>query len=197
MLVLHCMNLALEEIATHCSRIRQEIMEREIVLAAFDVVEKYAANGHAPKSMRLDSFVSVLLPSKPTLELKEASIPATAAPPALPPAPRPEPYIHPELKAIGIRHGSKSQAVSWAIEQMSDDYSLRDLYALLTREGFDITPGQVSVVLTRLKDRHEIEEVKHGYGPAPAVFRKPEAAETNPLDPTDDAENAILSVATT
>ena len=203
MLVLQCMTLTLDDIATHRTRLHQEIMERECLLAAFDVVEKYAASGHAPRSMELGSLVSGLLPSRAAIEVKElpvsAATPAPAsipppAPAALPPKPLPERYMHPELKAIPTNmHGRNSQAVSWAIQRMTDDYSLRDIHALLKREGFHIEPAQISVVLTRMKVRGEIEEIKFGYGPSPALFRKPEAAmpaETDSAEP----EGAALSI---
>ncbi|HEY1583783.1 MAG TPA: hypothetical protein VGF73_11865, partial [Chthoniobacterales bacterium] len=79
------MNLTLDEITTHRSRLRHEIMERECLLAAFNVVEKYAASGQAPDAIHLGSLVSGLLPSRTALELKEAARSAVPAPASLPP----------------------------------------------------------------------------------------------------------------
>jgi hypothetical protein len=64
--------------------------------------------------------------------------------------------------------------VRWAIERMTADYSLRDLHAMLKREGFFIRPGQVSVILTRMRLRGEIERIQHGFGPEPDIYRGPE-----------------------
>jgi hypothetical protein len=196
MLVLHCMNLTLDEIATHRARLREEIMERECLLAAFDVVEKYAASGHRPKSMQLGSLLSALLPSRPAVELKELSTSATptSLPPparaALPPTPPVERYVHPELKALRYNlHGRNSNLVRWAIQRMKEDYSLHDIGAMLEREGAPVRPPEISVVLTRLKARGEIEEIKRSAGPHPAIFRKVESATPFPANPEDSAAN--------
>ena len=42
------MNITPDEIATLRARLREEIMDRECLLAALDVVEKYTARGHSP-----------------------------------------------------------------------------------------------------------------------------------------------------
>jgi hypothetical protein len=180
MLVLQFMNLTLDEIRVHRAHLRQEIMERECLLAAFDVVEKYAASGHRPNSVRLASLVSALLPSRPALKVKELSAappsPAPPAPAALPRKPAVERYVHPELKAFPSSvHGGNGRQVWWAIQRMTEDYSLHDIVAMLKREGAPMQSPEISVVLTRLKARGEIEEIKRSCGPIPAIFRKPES----------------------
>jgi hypothetical protein len=175
----------LDEIATHRARLREEIMERECLLAALDVVEKYAASGHGPNSMRLGNLLSALLPSRPTAEVKELPMPAApaaasppSAPTALPPPPPVERYVHPELRAI-VEHWNvnHTKIVEWAVAQMTEDYSLHDLSALLRREGYSLRNAEISVVLSRLKARGEIEEIKPGAGPLPAVFRPPQGVQ--------------------
>ncbi len=76
---------------------------------------------------------------------------------------------------------------------MTDDYSLRDIAALLEREGAPIDSPEISVVLTRLKARGEIEEIRPSAGPHPALFRKPE--NLTPLVTT--SQDSALNTATT
>jgi hypothetical protein len=191
------MPLTLDEIVDHEERLRREIVERECLLAAFKVLHGYAANGQGPKLLELGSLVSALAPSTPQnpLEERTASLPpAPAALPAVAPVP---PYMHPELHAIGNRFGSNSKIVWWAIQRMTEDYSLHDIAALLEGEGRPMRSSEISVVLTRLKSRGEIEEVKRSSGPIPAVYRKPESVtppETNSTEQTD-AEQATTEPA--
>lgn len=172
------MKINRDEIATLRARLREEIMERECLLAALDVVEKYAARGHAPHSMELGSLVAALLPSRQPVELKELPAPSPPpAPAALPPPPPVERYVHPELKHWKFSgHGAQANLVRWAIARMTDDYSLHDIAAMLKREGTGMDSPEISVVLTRLKARGEIEEIRRSAGPHPALFRKPEGA---------------------
>jgi hypothetical protein len=192
MLGLQCMSLTLDEILEHEERLRREIMERECLLAAFKVLHGYVANGHGPKSLELGSFFLALGPSTPAIALQESTT-------ELPPPPTPvRPYIHPELEAFTGRMRNYGQIVAWAIKRMTDDFSIRDIAALLEREGYPLKSPDISVVITRLKSRGEIEEIKRGRGPIPAVFRKPETA-TPPTsesdDPMGDAEPTTASVA--
>lgn len=75
----------------------------------------------------------------------------------------------------------------WATRRMTADYTLRDLGTLLRQEGYFLTSAEISVVLTRLKGRGEIEEIKPGQGRTPAVFRKPTVARVAESDPADEA----------
>ena len=192
------MSLTIDEIVEYQDRLRREIVERECLLAAFNVLHGYVASDRAPKSLELGSLVSAFASaspahtpggsSAPSLDAKSYTLqgssfpePATELPPApaaavLPPQPYVPPYVHPELKALASGHGSNGRIVSWAIKQMKDDYSLRDISALLKREGRPMRSADISVVLTRMKSRGEIEEIEPGNGPIPAVYRKPENA---------------------
>jgi hypothetical protein len=81
---------------------------------------------------------------------------------------------------------------------MTNDYSLHDLAALLAREGRSLRNIEISVVLSRLKARGEIEEIRPSAGPKPALFRRrdrgtsPEPAST---DTTKETEFAVTAVA--
>ncbi|MEP7248738.1 MAG: hypothetical protein ABI787_03045 [Spartobacteria bacterium] len=193
------MTTTLNEIATHRAHLHGEIMERECLLAALDVFEKYAASGHAPRSIELGSLVSTLLPSRSAIEVKELPTSAAAPPAAaaLPPKPPVERYMHPELKiACGTFQGSYTRCVQWAINRMTEDYSLHDISALLLREGAPLGSSKISVVLSRMKGRGEIEEIRRGEGPIPALFRKPERVTddvTNPADETIEMASPTLS----
>jgi hypothetical protein len=190
------MPLTLDQIVEHEERLRREIVGRECLLAAFKVLHGYAANGQSPESMELSSLVSTLLPPAPTAPLTESASEPATAPTALPtPAPV-KPYVNPELIALGTRHGSDSRVVQWAIQKMTDDYTLRDIQALLEREGCSMPAAKISVVLTRLKSRGEIEEIKRGGGRTPSVYRKPEnttPSETKSADSIHAAESTTES----
>src|SRR5204863_8129597 len=73
-------------------------------------------------------------------------------------------------------YGGKDNGVWWAIQQMTEDYSLRDIDALLEREGSAMRSAEISVVLTRMKKRGQIEEIKWGRGRRGSVYRKPASA---------------------
>ena len=73
-----------------------------------------------------------------------------------------------------------------------EDYTLTDIAALLRREGYPMGSAEISVVLTRLKGRGEIEEIRRGGGRTPAVFRKPESPapqESEMTDATGESES--------
>ncbi len=177
------MSLTLAEITAHQKRLRQEIMERECLLAAFNVLHGYAARGDNPTTLDLASLISAV-PSTPPAAL-ELAAPAPALPAPPPPPPR---YIHPDLTQYRFTgHGGDSEAVRWAIKRMTGDFSLTDVAALLEREGRRMMNSQISVVLTRLKRRGQIEEVECSAGPNPAVFRRPDWA--LPLEEITAAQN--------
>jgi hypothetical protein len=186
------MPLTLDEILQYQERLQGEIVERECLLASLRVLQKYAADGQNPKFFDLRSA----LPSS-TLFLGASAEQLPAAPNPPPPAqPKPyvKPYIHPELEvAARDLHGRNSRVVTWAIRRMTADYSLRDIHDLLEREGCPLRSSEISVVLTRLKGRGEIEEIKPGAGPKGAVFRKPDTATSQEIEtpgPTEQTRSA-------
>lgn len=81
-----------------------------------------------------------------------------------------------ELKELKERSGTNVALVTWAIGRMTDDFSLRDIAALLAREGCRLKRVKISVVLTRLKTRGQIIEIGRGLGRKGSTFRKPEPA---------------------
>jgi hypothetical protein len=77
---------------------------------------------------------------------------------------------------------------------MTEDYTLRDIEAFLKRQGVGTGTDAISVVLTRLKGRGDIEEVRSGGGRKATVYRKPvivtpEAVQTG--GPASDAGNEM------
>jgi hypothetical protein len=75
-------------------------------------------------------------------------------------------------------HGSIGRRVAWAIGNMTEDYTLRDIEAFLKRQGVGTSTDAISVVLTRLKGRGDIEEVCRGGGRKAAVYRSFQTSET-------------------
>lgn len=177
------MPLTLDEIIEHEKRARREIAERECLLAALKVLRGYAGPGDTSTHTETDLLLAGLIPSIPQIEWKELSAPSPAAPPA-PPAPvSPPRYIHPELAAVQNLHGGGVTVVKWAINRMTDDYTVRDLLALLKREGQGMDRAHVSLILANLKNRGEIEQLKPSSGATPALYRKP----ANPPNEESDA----------
>jgi hypothetical protein len=152
---------------------RTASVERECLLAAFKVLHGHLANDQGPKSLEIGSLISALIPSRPAVALPEPTAELPPARPALPSPPPPKPYVHPELEAIGYRFGNNTLIVRWAIQRMTEDYTVRDIAALLKREGRALSSAEISVVLTRLKGRGEIDELEQGRGRRAAIFRKP------------------------
>lgn len=182
------MPLNLDEILQCEERLQAEIAERECLLAAVTVLRGYAEKGRSLVGVELGAFSKALLSTDKakTLLLDDAAAekPAEAAPPPPPGLPRPKPYVNPELAQLvgqnGRRHGSDTVVVRWAIERMTEDFTLNDIARLLKREGSPMQNAQISVVLTRLKRRGEIHEIRRGGGRTGALFAKPVVAGTDP-----------------
>jgi hypothetical protein len=54
---------------------------------------------------------------------------------------------------------------------VTSEFSLSDLDPMLKREGQSRSRPEISVMLTRLKRREEIEEIQPAAGPYPAVYQ--------------------------
>ena len=179
LLVLQCMTLSLDELTQCEDRLQAEIVERECLLAAVRVLRSHAAKGQSLSSLALGVLGSALLhgPQK-AMVIESTPTKDAPQPAALPPPPPPPPrYVHPDLSHYRFHsHGGDSEAVRWAIKRMTGDFSLTDIAALLKREGGFLQNSQISVVLTRLKSRGELEEIARSQGPKPAVFRRPDWA---------------------
>lgn len=180
-LVLHCMTLTLEELEQRKEQLRHEIMERECILAALEVLHRHAAGGRSSKTIEVSTFLPALLTFPGSTPIDSAPI-EVPKPAALPPPPPPERYIHPELKEIGYWQGRNTRLVQWAIRQLPGEFTIKDIFALLEKEGGRLESPEISVVLSRLKQRKEIVEIREGRGRTPAVFRNPSAAAAEKLD---------------
>jgi hypothetical protein len=196
------MTITLDQLLEHQDRLRREIVERECLLAAFDVLQGYMAKGKGPASVELGTLVSALARFTPALSLPEEAATVPVPVPAILPAPPPvKRYVNPEFETFQFRgHGRNSKLVWWAIQRMTADYSLRDIQTLLEREGGNLRSAEISTVLTRLKARGEIEEIRRSAGPYPALFRGPEnQSDPEPIaqDSTSDAEMMAGSLANT
>ncbi len=185
------MPLTLDEIIGHEKRARREIAERECLLAALKVLRGYMAQGDTPAPTEADTLIPLPFPFTSQVAWKELDAPPPAAP-ETPPAPvRPPPYFHPELKAIGGCQGSSRKVVEWAINRMTDDYTVRDLAALLIREGRPMQSDHISLILARMKNRGEIEQLKPSSGATPAAYRKP----ANANSPNEESDAAMSGAA--
>lgn len=199
------MSLTFDELLQCEERLQTEIVERECLLAAVRVLRGHAAKGQSLATLDLSVLGSALLRSpQKALVLESAAtedsttsaLPPAPEPAALPPPPPPPPrYVHPDFNDWKFRgHGGDSAAVRWAIERMTGDFSLPEIATLLEREGRGLKNSQISVVLTRLKGRGELDELERSNGPKPAVFRRPDWAlpleeiTAQPLDSEATAE---------
>jgi hypothetical protein len=188
------MTLTPEKLTEYEQRLRSEIVERECVLAALKVLRNYHGNGEWPHSLELGPLAMRLIWPGQEMPQMPAALPEPAPQPVAPPPRTPPPRkINPELEKLRRGHGGDSRLVQWAIARMTDDFSLTDIAALLKREDYLLKSSKISVVLTRLKGRGEIEEIKRGSGPNPAVFRKPENPITLVNEPADQVSDGEAS----
>jgi hypothetical protein len=170
------MPLTFDEITQREERLRQEIAERERLLAAYRLLRTDAANHQSWKSTEALVVAAVAPPATAASNVQPPESSCAPLPISLPaPVAR---KINPALDALRSKHGGNGKAVLWAIEQMTGDYTLRDIRALLEREGYQMPHAEISVVLTRLKSRGAIHEIKPGGGRTPAVYRKPDNTAT-------------------
>lgn len=158
------MPLTIDEITQREEDLRQEIAERERLLAAYQLIRSDRAKPTVSASLGAPLAPAEVLrleaPAQPLLEEgnRERFTP---------------PKVNPALAAIRAAHGAKSAVVAWAIERMTVDYTVSDLAALLAREGHRMPSVEISVVLTRFKAQGKIEEIKCGRGRRASVYRKP------------------------
>jgi hypothetical protein len=177
------MSITLDEIIHHEERLRREIAERECLLAALKVMHAYVASSNGPQTLELGALGLALMPSAVSQKETPATLPTAVA--SLP-EPQPErPYMHPELRALTRQQFTDTRLVAWAIQRMTTDFTLRDIAALLEREGARMRHEKISVVLTRMKNRGQIHEVQPGRGRTAAVFRQPISA-TPPCETLSD-----------
>src|SRR3954454_23260835 len=122
------MKVTIEQILEREERLEREILERQCYLGAIQALRAHLQNRPEKESLELGTLASMIaaptFPALPKEAIELLLADSTSAPAQLPAAPRVECYIHPELKAIGTRFGSKTEAVCWAIRHMTDDYSV-------------------------------------------------------------------------
>jgi hypothetical protein len=157
---LHCMPLTLQEISGLEQNLRQEIAAKQRLLGAYETFRIEMGSG--------GTFPPATLATSAPPPVGEPGQPIT------PPVAQPPRYINPELEEWKRHHLGNGGLVRWAIQRMTRDYCGRDLAELLREEGEYLTPAEVSVVLTRLKKRGEIQEIRPGTGRTGAIFRRPD-----------------------
>jgi hypothetical protein len=186
--------LTIEEITQREEGLSREIGLMQRLLDAYTAVRADMEHGPIQPALaaNLSAPVSAGNPtpgnSAATLLLANASLPA-----AVPPASR---TMNPELEALSTSYGGTGRVVSRAIERLNGEFTLRDIAAVLARENWTTRGAEISVVLSRLKRRGEIEEIQFGCGRRPTVYRKRASAahqEQEATDPARDTESRTES----
>ncbi len=164
------MPLTLEEITAREEDLRQEIAEREHLVAAYRLIR---ADLEKARPAARDAAAA--------REPEPETHPEPAAPRVLPAAPV---HVLPQakLQALSQGYGGGIRVVTWAIRQMSGDFTVRDLAAALRQAGCPMRIAKISVVLNRMEDEGKIEEVTKGRGRTPSLFRATARATALPLE---------------
>ena len=153
------MPLTLKEVMQREEALHREIAERKHLLAAY---ERIRTDLLTPPDESAPPPPSAELPSLPAHGLTDVpSVDPSAAP------------IDPRLIQMGIGWGGSRRMVAWAIERLQGNFDLHDIASLLKREGCALKTTDISVVLSRLNGRGEIEQVTAGHGRTGAVYRQP------------------------
>jgi len=162
--------MTLEEITVREAELREQIAERQQLLAAYQLIradrDKSVAR-HAGGVGRDES-------ERPTNA--QAAAPSVEATPPVPVTPEVN------LQALSKGYGGGIRAVTWAIRQMTTDFTVRDIAAVLRQAECPMGVEKVSVVLNRMKRDGKIIEVTKGRGRAPSLFRATPLVTTSPLE---------------
>lgn len=162
--------MTLEEINARETELRQEIADREQLLAAYQLIR-----GEHEKSLpRSPDIVPVDQPAPEPLPEETAS--RLEPTPSLPGPPETN------LEALGQGYGGGVRLITWAIRQMTGDFGARHIAAALRQAGCPMRVGKISVVLNRMKSEGKIAEITTGRGRAPSSFRATERITTGPLE---------------
>ena len=163
------MPLTLEEIRAREEDLRQEIAEREHLVAAYQLIRVDLEKARpAPDAVAFqepepethpDPAAPCVLPAEPVCVLPQAN-----------------------LQALSQGYGGGIRVVTWAIRQMAGDFTVRDIAAELRQAGCPIRIQKISVVLNRMEDEGKIEEVTKGRGRTPSLFRATAGVTALPLE---------------
>lgn len=161
--------MTLEEITMRQAELRQEIADRERLLAAYQLIQ-------ADWEESLPATSDTVAPDEP----EPQGYPGPAAPVVLSAAPV---QVLPEanLQALSQGYGGRIRLVTWAIRQMPGDFTVHDIAAVLQQAGYRTRVAEVSVVLHRMKKEQKIEEVRTGHGRTASLFRATARVTTLPL----------------
>jgi hypothetical protein len=151
----------IDEILAQEERLKQEIADKEILLNALQILRSQIGKGDDSSAAPSGELAT----DAPKISVETAS--SSASPPPIPAR-----QVHPELAAIYAQDHNNGDVVRWAIKQMTDDYSVGDIGARLRKEGCNLAGAEISVVISRLKNRGEIEEIRQGRGRKGSIFRK-------------------------
>ncbi len=98
-------------------------------------------------------------------------------------APAPEPAMSPaKLALLNKGYGGGIRLATWAIRQMTGDFTVRHIAAALRQAGHPRRIERLSVILNRMKADGKITEVMRGRGRTPSTFRATAAITARPLE---------------
>ena len=162
--------MTFEEITAREADLRHEIAERKQLLGAYQLI-------------RADRGKTATAPCDAVAghEAKPEALPGPAAPPlaSVPPVPV---LSETNLAALGKGYGGGIRVATWAIRQMTGDFTVRDLAAALRQAGAPMGVSKLSVIVNRMKDEGKIAEVATGRGRTPSVFHATEHTTLIPLE---------------
>jgi hypothetical protein len=150
------MPMSLEEITAREEDLRQEIAEREHLLAAYQHIR-------AGREQSLASVEPAPPEVEPAAEEAPTPFPSGATVPVLP-------EINLELQALSRGWAGTGRAVSWVLQRITGTFTVRDIAAVLEGEGCPIPVEKLSVIVNRMKF-HQITELRNGRGRTPSLFQ--------------------------
>ena len=162
--------MTLEEITAHEDQLLHQIAERQHLLAAYQRLR-------ADFQQDLSGARHTAPGGEPEPQAHLQSEPPPAPPPVAAPV-----VPAPNLAELRQGYGGTIRLVTWAIRQVTGDFTVREIAAVTERAGFPLRVAKVSVVLNRMKDEHKIEELKKGRGRTPSLFRATAHVTTGPLE---------------
>ena len=163
------MPMTLDEITAREDALLDQIAECKRLLAAYQLIRADCERSVA---------AAAPAPEAPQVELAPVAV---AGPPVPSSAAVPAPAVNLHLLALSRGWAGTGRAVSWVLRQMTGDFTVHDVAAVLRNEGCPIPLPKLSVVLNRMKIEREITEIRRGQGRTPTLFRAEPAPPWNLL----------------
>ncbi|HEY3663146.1 MAG TPA: hypothetical protein VGL24_08340 [Chthoniobacterales bacterium] len=162
--------MTLEEIIAREDQLLDQIAESKRLLATYQLLRAERETLPFPDRPAVAATGGVI-----------ESHPETA-PPSVPPPAAVHVLPAPNLAELSKGYGGRIRLVTWAIRQMTGDFTVRDIASVTQQAGFRMRVAKVSVVLNRMKDERKVEELKKGRGRTPSLFRATARVTTGALE---------------